>query len=131
MSKKRAKLSNGEMDVARTVWKLGTATVGQVHEAMPAGRKMDYTTVQTYIRRLEDKGYLKSKRDGRTKIYSARVRPGTVIGETINDLMEQLFDGEMIPLVRHLVDDRGISDEELEQLRKILDQVEQENDIDP
>lgn len=115
------------MDVARTIWKLGNATVGQVHEAMPGNRKMDYTTVQTYIRRLEDKGYLKSRRDGRTKIYSARVRPGTVIGETINDLMEQLFDGEMIPLVKHLVDDRGISEQELGQLRKILDQVEQEN----
>ena len=93
-----------------------------------AHRQMDYTTVQTYIRRLEDKGYLKARRDGRTKIYSARVRPGTVIGETINDLMEQLFDGEMIPLVKHLVDDRGISEEEIEQLRKILDDVEQ-NDV--
>ena len=115
------------MDVARTVWKLGNATVGQVHEAMPAILKMDYATVQTYIRRLEDKGYLKSRRDGRTKIYSARVRPGTVIGETINELMDQLFDGEVIPLVRHLVDDRGISDDELAQLRQLLDQVEQNN----
>ena len=124
---KRAKISKGEMEVARTIWKLGTATVGQVHEAMPGSRKMDYSTVQTYIRRLEEKGYLNSKRDGRTKIYSAKVRPGTVIGETINDMMEQLFDGQVIPLVKHLVDDRGISEEEIEQLRNLLDQAEQEN----
>jgi predicted transcriptional regulator len=127
MSKKRPKLSKGEMDVARTLWDLGMATVGQIHEAMPEHRQMDYTTVQTYIRRLEDKGYLKARREGRTKIYSARVRPGTVIGETINDLMEQLFDGEMIPLVKHLVDDRGITEDEIDQIRQLLDQVEQQN----
>lgn len=128
MNKKRPRLSKGELDVARTVWTLGNASVGQIHEAMPADRKMDYTTVQTYIRRLEEKGYLKFRRDGRTKIYSARIRPGTVIGETISELMEQLFDGQMIPLVKHLVDDRGISGDEIQQIRTLLDQVEQEND---
>ena len=115
------------MEVARTVWRLGEATVGQVHEGMPSNREMDYSTVQTYIRRLEEKGYLKSRRDGRTKIYSAKIRPGKVIGESVNEFMEHLFDGQMIPLVKHLVSDRGITYEELDQLRAILDQAEQEN----
>ena len=124
---KRPKLSKGEMDVAKTVWKLKAGTVGEIHDAMPANLRMDYSTVQTYIRRLEDKGYLKSRREGRTKIYSARVRPGTVIGEAVGDLMDQLFDGQMFPLVKQLVDDRGLSDDEIEQLRKLLDQAQQEN----
>lgn len=128
MSKKRPRLSKGELEVARTVWTLGNATVGQIHEAMPDDRMMDYTTVQTYIRRLEEKGYLRFRREGRNKVYSARIRPGIVIGETISELMEQLFDGQMIPFVKHLVDDRGISDDEIQQLRSLLDQVEQEND---
>jgi predicted transcriptional regulator len=128
MNQKRARLSKGELDVARTVWRLENATVGRIHKAMPELRKMDYSTVQTYVRRLEEKGYIKSRRDGRTKIYSARVRPGTVIGETINEMMEQLFDGEMIPLVKHLVDDRGISEDEIQQLRNLLDSLEQGND---
>ena len=124
---RRPKLSKGEMDVARTVWRLKSATVGQIHDSMPNDLKMDYSTVQTYIRRLEEKGYLKSKRDGRTKIYSARIRPGTVIGEVVSDLMDQLFDGQMFPLVKQLVDDRGLSEDEIEQLRKLLDRAEQEN----
>lgn len=125
MTRKRPRLSHGELAVARTLWSLGTATVGQVHEAMPATRQMDYTTVQTYIRRLEDKGYLKSRREGRTKHYTARVRPETVIGETVNELMEQWFDGQLSRLVRHLVDERGMADEEIRQLRSILDEAGQ------
>ena len=123
----RPPLSKGELEVARTIWELGEATVGQIYEATPENRDVDYSTVQTYIRRLEAKGYLKSRRVGRNKIYSPRVRPGTVIGETINELMDQLFDGEVIPLVKHLVIDRGISDTELDQLRQILREAEEQN----
>lgn len=124
---RRPTLSKGELEVARTVWKLGEATVGQIHEAMPKSRAMNYATVQTYIRRLEEKGYLKARRDGRTKIYSAKVKPGKVIGETVRNVMDQLFDGEIIPMVKHMVSDRQISDEELEQLREIIDEAEQNN----
>lgn len=111
--------------MARLVWQLGNASVGQVHDAMPADRKMDYSTVQTYLRRLEEKGYLKSRREGRNKLYSARIRPGTVIGEAVGEITDQLFDGRVMPLVRHLVDDRGISDSEIRELRDLLDQLDQ------
>ena len=120
----RPRLSKAELEVARTVWRLGQATMGEVYEAFPEERGLDYTTVQTYVRRLESKGYLKSRRVGRNKIYSPKVRPGTVIGEAIDEFMHQLFDGDLVPLVKHLVEDRGISDAELEQLRAILDQAD-------
>src|SRR5215510_6345995 len=96
------------MEVARLLWQLGEASVRQVHEAFPLERQMDFTTVQTYLRRLENKGYAKAKLDGRTRIYSPRVRPRTVIRETIDDLVERLFGGETMPLVRHLIEERGI-----------------------
>ena len=68
----RPMLSKGEMEVARILWEKAPASVRQIHEALPADRQMDFATVQTYLRRLESKGYAKSTLDGRIRIYSAR-----------------------------------------------------------
>lgn len=122
----RPGISKGELEVARILWDLKSATVRQVHEALPADREMDFATVQTYLRRLETKGYLKGRMDGRTRVYSPRVQPRTVIRETINDLVDRLFGGEPLPLVRHLIEDRGISADDLEQLKQLIDRLEEE-----
>ena len=124
----RPALSKGELEVARAVWDLQEATVGEVHLWFPKNRKLDYTTVQTYLRRLESKGYVKTRREGRNKIYSPKVPPHQVIRETVDDLMNRLFDGETLPLMQHLIQDRGISREETHKLRDLLDQLEAEQD---
>ena len=127
----RPAMSRGELEVARVVWQLGEATVGAVFKAFSKRRRPDYTTVQTLLRRLEDKGYLRSRRDGRNKVYSARVRPSTVIGETVDDLMQRLFDGETLALMHHLIHERGISSEETQKLREMLARLEAESDEPP
>jgi predicted transcriptional regulator len=121
----RQALSKGEMEVARVLWELGSASVRQVHDALPAGREIDFTTVQTYLRRLEGKGYAKARLDGRVRIYAPRVKPRTVIRETVDDLIDRLFGGEAMPLMKHLIEDRGISEADLAQLRKLLDETDE------
>lgn len=120
----RPALSKGEMEVARILWELKKATVREVHEALPAGRRMDFATVQTYLRRLDTKGYVKADLDGRTRVYAPRVRPATVIRETVGDLVDRLFGGETLPLMRHLIEDGKVSDEELAELRQLIDRLE-------
>jgi BlaI family transcriptional regulator, penicillinase repressor len=120
----RPGLSKGELEVARILWQLKEATVRQVHEAFPTEREIDFATVQTYLRRLEAKGYVKGRLEGRTRIYSPRIQPRTVIRETINDFVDRLFGGEALPLVRHLIEERGISPEELTELRQLIDRLE-------
>lgn len=122
----RPPLSKGEMEVARVLWELGRGTVREVHGAFPASRGIDFTTVQTYLRRLEAKGYVAGKLEGRTRIYSPRVQPRKVIGQTIDELVERLFGGETMPLVRHLVEDRDISATDLAELRKLIDRLAKE-----
>ena len=122
----RPALSRGEMAVARVLWELKQATVREVFEALSAGREMDFATVQTYLRRLETKGYLRTRLDGRTRVYSAKVKPRTVIRETVNDMVDRLFGGEAMPLMQHLIEDRRISDEDIVQLRKLLDRLDNE-----
>ena len=114
------------MEVAHALWKLGSATVRQVHAEFPAERAIDFTTVQTYLRRLEVKGYVRGRMQGRTRVYAPKVKPRTVIRETIDELVDRLFGGEALPLMRHLILERGISSEDLAELRSVLDRLEQE-----
>ena len=125
---RRPALSKGEMEIARVIWQLGRATVRQAHEAMPSQRKMDFATVQTYLRRLEAKGYVRSCLSSHTRVYAPRVQPTTVIRETVEDLIDRLFGGEALPLMQHLIEDRGVSAAEISQLRQLLDQLEEESD---
>lgn len=128
MNSKRPALSKGETEIARAIWSLGEATVGQVFEFLSSNRDIDYTTVQTYIRRLESKGYISATRVGRNKIYRPKVRPGKVIGEAIDDLMNRLFDGEVLPLVRHLIENRELADKDLQELRAMIDEAAKGNE---
>jgi predicted transcriptional regulator len=116
------------MEVVRMVWDLGEATVRQVFEPFPAERNVDFTTVQTYLRRLEVKGYLRAKRKGRAMVYRPRVRPDEVIRETVDDLVNRLFDGQAVPLLHHLIRDRSIRQEDIRQLREMIDQLEDQHD---
>jgi len=123
---KRPVPARSELEVVRVVWDLRSATVREVVDALPKERELDFKTVQTYLRRLAAKGYLRTRREGRTMIYSPRVQPNQVIGEVVNDLMNRLFDGEVFPLFQHLIEDRGISNDDTRQLRELLDRLERE-----
>lgn len=128
MMARRAGLSKAELEVARIVWSLGGATVRQVFEALPQERELDYKTVQTYLRRLEAKGYLSTRREGKSIHYRPKVRPTQVVRETIEDFVARLFDGEALPLVEHLITDRKLSATEIARLRALLNDMEHADD---
>jgi predicted transcriptional regulator len=120
---KRPALSKSELEIARIVWNLGEATVRQVADALPADREIDFWTVQTYLRRLAAKGYLRTRREGRNNVYSPSVRPRAVVHEVVDDLINRLFDGHASSLFQHLINERGLSDQEVDQLQKSLDEM--------
>ena len=86
-------LSKSEMEIARILWDIGPASVREVHEAVNEERALDFTTVQTYLRRIETKGYASSRLQGRIRVYTAKTRPKTVIRQTVDDLLQRLFGG--------------------------------------
>ena len=89
---------------------------------------MDLTTVQTYLRRLEAKGYASSVLQGRARVYTAKTKAKTVIRSTVDELVTRLFGGETMPLVRHLIEERKISAQELSDLKAMIARLEQESD---
>ena len=120
---RRRDLARSELEVARIVWKLGQATVREVVDALPPQRSLDFWTVQTYLRRLKAKGYLKARREGRADVFVPAVKPASVIRDLIRDFVRRTFDGDALPLVQHLIDDRELSDKQIEELQAKLDDL--------
>ena len=123
--KKRPPLAKSELEVARIVWELGGATVRQVTDALPADRRVEFKTVQTYLRRLEAKGYVRSRRQGRSNVYTSCIRPRTVVREVVGDVVDRLFDGQVMPLAQHLIEDHRLSDDEIDQLHAALEKLKE------
>lgn len=121
----RPPISKGELEIARVLWEIGPAGVREIHDSVSKIRKIDFATVQTYLRRLESKEYATSKKEGRIRIYSARAKPKTVIRNTVDDFVNRLFGGESMPLVKHLIEDRKIDSQQLAELRDLIDRMEQ------
>jgi predicted transcriptional regulator len=127
----RPALAKSELEVAQIVWKLGQATVREVFEAIPKDRCLDFKTVQTYLRRLEAKGYVQTRREGRNNVYAPRVRPGQVVRQMVDDFVKRMFGGQPFPLVQQLLEQPGLSDEEIDRLQELLKQLKGREHGDP
>jgi BlaI family penicillinase repressor len=117
--RKRPPMSPAETEVLRLVWESRQATVQQVHDTLPANRKVTYVTVATLLRRLEEKGYLKHRVRGKAFIYTPAVKKEDVINRTIGDLVQRLFGGNPVPLMQHLALHSEITEEDIERLRDL------------
>ena len=127
----RPALAKSELEVAQIVWKLGQATVREVFEAMPKERRLDFKTVQTYLRRLEAKGYVQPRREGRNNVYAPSVRPRQVVRQMVDDFVDRMFGGQPFPLVQQLLEQPGLSDEEIDHLQDLLKQLKGSEHGDP
>jgi predicted transcriptional regulator len=123
----RAALAKSELEITAVVWKLGEAKVRDVVEALPADRKLDFWTVQTYLRRLKAKGYLRTRREGRADVYIAAIKPRSVIRQVIADFVNRTFGGQVLPLMQQLIDDGGLSDTDIDQLQETLNALQRRN----
>jgi BlaI family penicillinase repressor len=115
-------LSPSETEILRLVWQLGQATVQEVCDKLPARRKIAYATVQTLLRRLESKGYLKHDVRGKAHVFSAAVKKEHVVKRSVGDFLDRLFGGDPIPLVQYLARYGKISTEDIEKLKQLVEQ---------
>jgi predicted transcriptional regulator len=120
---KRPALSKSELEISQVLWKLRSARVRDVVAALPPDRGLDFFTVQTYLRRLKAKGYLKTRREGRADVYSPAVKPASVIRQITADFLQRTFGGEALPLMQQLIDDAGLTDAQIDQLQVTLDDL--------
>jgi BlaI family penicillinase repressor len=114
-------LSPSETEILRLVWQLGNATVQEVCDKLPAKRKIAYATVQTLLRRLESKGYLKHDVRGKAHVFFAAVKKEHVVKRSVGDFLDRLFGGDPIPLMQYLAEHGDIEADDIEKLKLLVD----------
>jgi predicted transcriptional regulator len=105
------------------LWRTPAATVADVVEALRERYALTYSTVQTMLRILEQKGYVTHDKSGRAFIFRAVVDKGQARRQALKHLIGRLFDGSPSLLVSNVLDDEEIDPQEVEQLKRLIEQV--------
>src|SRR5687768_1786974 len=110
------KLTRLEMEIMEAVWALGTASVREIQEQLPERKRLAYTTVQTIIYRLEEKGAVRRiKKIGNAHIFEAVVTRKAAHKRLIDDLL-QVFGGSPRLLMAQLVETGQVTLDDLKEL---------------
>jgi predicted transcriptional regulator len=116
--KKAIRLSRFELEVLEFLWKMGESSVRELQEAIPAESRPAYTTVQTIVQRLEQKGAVRRTRKvGNALMFEAMVSRRSAYRRMIDELL-QLFGGSAQPLVAHLLDTGKLTLDDLKALER-------------
>ena len=117
-------LTEAELRIMEVLWAQGPGTVQQVLDWLPVKPALAYNSVLTTIRILERKGYLEHVKDGRAHVYKPLLERKDATRSEIRHLVNRFFRDSQEDLVLNILEDRGLDNEELEQLKKILQRSE-------
>ncbi len=121
-------LSELQIILMRVLWSRGETSVSDVAAALAEERGLKYTTVATLLSRLERRGVVKKRREGRQLVYRAVVSEPQVRRSMVADLIGSLFGGDARELVAHLVSESDIAPGDLDRVRKRLAKSERRGD---
>jgi len=113
-------LSELQIAVVRVLWRNGETSVTDIAKVLGDERGLKHTTVATLLTRLEKRGVVEQRREGRQLIYRALVSEPQVRRSMVADLVGNLFGGDSRELVAHLVRESDLAPGDLENLRKRL-----------
>jgi predicted transcriptional regulator len=116
------RLGRQQLAIMQVLWERGEATVAEVHGALGGSSELAYTTVATMLRKMEVKGLVGHRAEGRTFVYRPVVRSETVTRSMADDLLDRLFAGSLSEMVSHLLTDREVSRDELARLERLIEE---------
>ena len=117
---KEITLSALQIDVMRVLWSRGETSVTDVAAVIADQRGLKHTTVATLLLRLEKRGVVSQRREGRQLIYSATIKESQVRRSMVAEMIANLFGGDSRELVAHLLRESEIEPGDLERVRKRL-----------
>ena len=123
------KLTELQLQIMNVLWDKGEASVGDVRAALRPERDMAHTTVSTLLSRLEKKGLVRHRADGRQYLYAAAVEAARVQRSVMSDLsevMDRLFGGDVTHAVSHLLAGSDVNAEDLARVRELIERKEAE-----
>lgn len=120
------KLGRVQLRIMRVLWNRGEATAREVTDEMGAQEPIAHSTVQTLLRQLEAKGAVGHERKERTFVFRPLIQEDAVSRSSLRDVLDRVFQGSVVGLVSHLLENEDVSREELERLRRLIDEKKEE-----
>ena len=125
MAPRDGDLGTAELEVLKTLWDEGPCTVRQVlNHLHDQGRQVAYTTVLTFLSRLEQKRFVKSDKSDQAYVYRPLVSRQKVTASRLRAVIEQLYDGAAAPMVLQLMREENFSRDEIAALQNLIDQLD-------
>jgi BlaI family transcriptional regulator, penicillinase repressor len=121
-------LPPSEFEVMRVIWKMGSATVRDVHDELSKNRRLAYTSVASLLIRLRDKGYVEVEERDAAYIYRPLVSQDQVVLRKVDDLVNRVLGGNLAPLASHIVRSRKLTPEQIAALEEIVNSEEKGDD---
>ena len=113
--------TDAELAILRVLWERGSSTVRQVHEALAATRDTGYTTTLKLMQIMADKGLVTRNETARTHVYAASAGQKQTQQQLVQDLVDRAFGGSAAALVLRALSSDDATDEELTEIRKLID----------
>ena len=130
MKDREYELGDAELEVLKSLWEDGPGTVREVLNRLTRrGRNLAYTTVQTFLTRLEQKGFVRADKSDLAYRYAARVTRERISKSRLRELLDQLYDGAAGPLVLQLVQNERLTPEEIETLQKLIERLDSDKGL--
>ena len=124
VKKKKIRFTKFEIEVMDVLWEAGSSSVREIQERLPEKRRPAYTTVQTIVYRLEEKGAVRRARKiGNAHIFEPVISRKTVHNRVLDELID-MFGGSMRPLMAHLVESGRVTLENLREMEETLTRIE-------
>jgi predicted transcriptional regulator len=114
-------LTAAQREIMEVVWGNGEVTVTQVRDVLGEKRDVARNTIQTMMVRLEERGWLKHREDGRTFWYSPNRPRTTSLGAKVAQMVDRMFGGSPEKMVNALMEYRGLTADEAERIREMID----------
>ncbi|QDV07469.1 Penicillinase repressor [Planctomycetes bacterium Poly30] len=118
------RLTSLQLAVLRVLWRKSEASVNEVHAALQTDRPLATTTVATLLKRLEARGVLTHRTEGRQFLYRALVNADEVGRTMTSELVEDVYAGDVTGLFAHLLDTRSVSEKDLAEIQRMIQEHE-------
>lgn len=117
----RERLGDRELDIMQALWAREEGTVGEVHQALAkSGHNIAYTTVQTMLNRLEEKGLVSREKRGRAFLYRPVMEEPAAASVAVRRLVDRFFGGDPAELATHLVEG-AITPRDLDRIQALIE----------
>ena len=112
--------SKAQLEIIKVVWRLGETRVRDVYEDLRIRRSIAYTTVMTMMKKMESKGLLIKRSDGKAFVYKAATPKSRMLKQIVDDFIDGVFNGSEKLLLEHMVEERLLSEKMIEKVIRMI-----------